>query len=142
MSNEIALELRKCHLTYPVRKSSLEIHQKTIFNIFHRKDEITSTLKDISLQIMKGEVIGILGHNGAGKSTLLRLLSGIYQPDRGSVRVNGKISLLHHLVLVSNETLGQGQYRSERSTSRDTDRKSSSAYSISHSLFGIGRFYR
>ena len=46
---------------------------------------------------MKGEVIGILGHNGAGKSTLLRLLSGIYQPDKGSVRVNGKISLLASL---------------------------------------------
>jgi ABC-type polysaccharide/polyol phosphate transport system ATPase subunit len=46
---------------------------------------------------MKGEVIGILGHNGAGKSTLLRLLSGIYQPDKGSIRVNGKISLLASL---------------------------------------------
>ena len=42
-------------------------------------------------------MIGILGHNGAGKSTLLRLLSGIYQPDKGSVRVNGKISLLASL---------------------------------------------
>jgi len=46
---------------------------------------------------MKGEVIGVLGHNGAGKSTLLRLLSGIYQPDKGSIRVNGKISLLASL---------------------------------------------
>ena len=97
MSNEIALELQNVHLTYPVRKSSPK-SIKRLFSIFaRRKDEITSTLKDINLQIMKGEVIGILGHNGAGKSTLLRLLSGIYQPDKGSVRVNGKISLLASL---------------------------------------------
>lgn len=97
MSNEIALELQNVHLTYPVRKSSPK-SIKRLFSIFsRRKDETTSTLKDINLQIMKGEVIGILGHNGAGKSTLLRLLSGIYQPDKGSVRVNGKISLLASL---------------------------------------------
>ena len=97
MNNEIALELKNVHLTYPVRKSSPK-SIKRLFSIFSRhKDEITSTLKDINLQIMKGEVIGILGHNGAGKSTLLRLLSGIYQPDKGSIRVNGKISLLASL---------------------------------------------
>jgi teichoic acid transport system ATP-binding protein len=62
-----------------------------------QKDEVTATLKDINLQIKKGDVVGVLGHNGAGKSTLLRLLSGIYQPDKGSVRVNGKISLLASL---------------------------------------------
>ena len=97
MSNDIALELENVHLTYPVRKSSPK-SIKRLFSLFsRRKDEITSTLKDINLQIMKGEVIGILGHNGAGKSTLLRLLSGIYQPDKGSIRVNGKISLLASL---------------------------------------------
>tara|TARA_Y100000589_G_scaffold262232_2_gene252490 strand:- start:21 stop:779 length:759 start_codon:yes stop_codon:yes gene_type:complete len=97
MSNEIAVELQNVHLTYPVRKSSPK-SIKRLFSIFsRRKDEITSTLKDINLQIMKGEVIGILGHNGAGKSTLLRLLSGIYQPDKGSIRVNGNISLLASL---------------------------------------------
>ena len=97
MSNEIALELENVHLTYPVRKISPK-SIKRLFSLFsRRKDKITSTLKDINLQIMKGEVIGILGHNGAGKSTLLRLLSGIYQPDKGSIRVNGKISLLASL---------------------------------------------
>ena len=62
-----------------------------------RKNELTATLKDINLQIMRGDVIGVLGHNGAGKSTLLRLLSGIYQPDVGSIRVDGKTSLLASL---------------------------------------------
>ena len=97
MSSDIALELTNVHLTYPVRKSSPK-SVKRLFSLFSRqKDELTATLKDINLQIKKGDVVGVLGHNGAGKSTLLRLLSGIYQPDKGSVRVNGKISLLASL---------------------------------------------
>ena len=97
MSSDIALELTNVHLTYPVRKSSPK-SVKRLFSLFsRRKDEVTATLKDINLQIKKGDVVGVLGHNGAGKSTLLRLLSGIYQPDKGSVRVNGKISLLASL---------------------------------------------
>ena len=97
MNSDVALELIDVHLTYPVRKSSPKSVKK-LFTLFsRRKDDITATLKDINLQIKKGEIIGVLGHNGAGKSTLLRLLSGIYQPDKGSVRVNGKISLLASL---------------------------------------------
>ena len=97
MSSDIALESTNVHLAYPVRKSSPK-SVKRFFSLFSRqKDEVTATLKDINLKIKKGDVVGVLGHNGAGKSTLLRLLSGIYQPDKGSVRVNGKISLLASL---------------------------------------------
>ena len=52
------------------------------------------SLKNISFEVEKGEVLGVIGNNGAGKSTLLRLISGIYQPDSGSVKVNGSISAL------------------------------------------------
>lgn len=54
-------------------------------------------LDGISIQIKKGEVLGIIGHNGSGKSTLLRIISGIYNPDRGSVKVNGRLSPLLQL---------------------------------------------
>jgi len=43
-------------------------------------------LKDISLEIYRGETLGVIGRNAVGKSTLLRLLAGIIRPDRGTIR--------------------------------------------------------
>lgn len=48
-------------------------------------------LKDVSFQVEKGEVLGIIGHNGAGKSTLLKAISGIIKPTEGSVETRGNI---------------------------------------------------
>lgn len=48
-------------------------------------------LDGVSFNIKKGEFFGILGRNGTGKSTLLKILSEIYQPTSGSVKVNGKL---------------------------------------------------
>jgi D-xylose transport system ATP-binding protein len=44
----------------------------------------------VSLDLMPGEVVGLLGHNGAGKSTLIKILSGAYAADSGEIRVNGE----------------------------------------------------
>ena len=51
-------------------------------------------LRDVDLEIKKGECIGIIGPNGAGKSTILSVLAGIADPTIGSVRIDGKISAL------------------------------------------------
>lgn len=64
--------------------------------LFFSKSSTSRVLDDISFEILKGEVFGIVGGNGAGKSTLLRLLAGIYQPSRGSiVRRVSTIALLN-----------------------------------------------
>ena len=46
-------------------------------------------LKDVSIEIKPGEVIGLIGENGAGKSTLMKILSGVYQPDFGKILIAG-----------------------------------------------------
>jgi len=47
-------------------------------------------LRDISLDIRPGEILAFMGENGAGKSTLLKILNGDYQPDSGTITIDGK----------------------------------------------------
>ncbi len=60
----------------------------------HGTTEDFWALKDISFDVMPGEVVGIIGRNGAGKSTLLKILSRITKPSRGSVVLNGRVGSL------------------------------------------------
>ena len=58
-------------------------------SFFNRKYETFHALKDISVQIEDGEILGILGENGAGKTTLIKLLVGLLHPSSGEVNING-----------------------------------------------------
>lgn len=54
-------------------------------------------LEDISFSVKKGESVGLIGHNGAGKTTILKIITGIINPTKGSVRVNGSVAPLLNL---------------------------------------------
>jgi len=54
-------------------------------------------LNNISFEVKKGEVLGIIGSNGSGKTTLLRIISGIYTPNTGTVSIHGRLSPLLQL---------------------------------------------
>ena len=60
-------------------------------SFFNRRYEYVEAIKDISLTIDKGEIIGILGENGAGKTTLIKILAGLIHPTNGKINVNGFI---------------------------------------------------
>ncbi len=67
--------------------------KQAIFNVLkgikgYTKQEV---IKGISFDVKKGEFLGIVGRNGSGKSTLLKLLSEIYVPDSGKIKVNGSL---------------------------------------------------
>src|ERR1051325_6131371 len=51
-------------------------------------------LRELSFELQRGEVLGLVGRNGAGKTTRLRLLAGISRPTRGSVRTYGRVASL------------------------------------------------
>jgi len=53
-----------------------------------------SALRDVSLQVGKGEVLGLIGDNAAGKSTLIKILTGFQQPTRGQIFLDGKLVTL------------------------------------------------
>lgn len=62
------------------------------FNKPKKKKDYFYALKNVSFNVEKGEVIGLIGSNGAGKSTLLKVVSGVMKPTKGKVTVSGIIS--------------------------------------------------
>lgn len=54
-------------------------------------------LKNVSFEVKRGEVMGVMGLNGSGKSTLLKLVAGVFKPTSGHVQVNGAVSPLLEL---------------------------------------------
>ena len=62
-----------------------------------RSSEDFWAVRDVTLQIPKGSVYGLIGHNGSGKSTLLKMIGGIYRPSEGSITAQGRVAALIEL---------------------------------------------
>ncbi|OZV12438.1 spermidine/putrescine ABC transporter ATP-binding protein [Tissierella sp. P1] len=63
---------------------------KNIGMTYHSLEGETVAIKNIDLNILEGEIVGIVGPSGCGKSTLLSIIAGLIQPSTGSVLINGK----------------------------------------------------
>ena len=93
---DIAIKLKNVSKTFWIRdtkhQSFLEASRNVLKGNSKRKIE---AVKNISIEIKKGEFFGIVGANGSGKSTLLNLMSGVYRPDKGGVStINGNFMRL------------------------------------------------
>ncbi|WP_295211909.1 ATP-binding cassette domain-containing protein [uncultured Chryseobacterium sp.] len=66
------------------------IQIKNISKTFHQKNQYFKALDDVSLNIEKGDIVGIIGFSGAGKSTLIRTINLLEKPDKGEIIINGK----------------------------------------------------
>lgn len=92
--NDVAIKLEDVCVDYrPLKDFSFTK------NLFHKNYEegnkIVHAVKNVSLEINKGEIIGIIGKNGSGKSTLLRTIAGIFKPDSGMIDLfENSISLM------------------------------------------------
>jgi lipopolysaccharide transport system ATP-binding protein len=74
-----------------------ETLRDAVSNLFRRRrpaDSLFWALREISFEVQKGDVVGIIGRNGAGKSTLLKILSNITDPTEGKARIFGRLGAL------------------------------------------------
>src|SRR5215467_2155791 len=83
---------------YPTLRDSIANTLRSPLKHFRRngkdKDNTIWALKDVSFEVMPGEVVGVIGRNGAGKSTLLKILSRITEPTTGQVDLYGRVGSL------------------------------------------------
>lgn len=92
---DYAIEAKELTKLYKLYDRPIDRVKETFSKKVYSRDFYA--LNQISFSIAKGETIGFVGRNGAGKSTLLKILTGVLQPTRGAVRVNGKVSALLEL---------------------------------------------
>src|SRR5204862_1113784 len=109
-------------------RHSLEAFLKSpVASLRRKKEETFWALKDVSLEVREGEVLGLIGRNGAGKTTLLKILSRITRPTAGWAEIHGRVGSLlevgtgfhpeltgHENTFLSGAILGMGKREIER----------------------------
>ena len=98
MAKDIVINVKNVEKSFKIYSDKGHtLKERLLF--FKQRNSYTrhEVLKGVTLEIEKGEVVGLVGHNGCGKSTLLKLMTKIIYPDKGKIEINGKISSLLEL---------------------------------------------
>lgn len=93
MKNDIALTVD--HVSIDYRDISHMSLAKSLRKGGVKLSNVVRAVNDVSFEVHKGEILGIVGRNGSGKTTLLRSVAGIFQPDEGTIDTHGnRVSLM------------------------------------------------
>ncbi|WP_286925029.1 MULTISPECIES: ABC transporter ATP-binding protein [Lysinibacillus] len=105
MGSETVIKVNNLSKTYKIYDKPIDRLKESISPIKKKYHKEFRALDNISLEVNKGEIIGILGKNGSGKSTLLKIITGVLNPTEGHVEISGKISALLELGAGFNQEL-------------------------------------
>lgn len=98
MAKDIVINVKNVEKSFKIYSDKGHTLKERLLFFKQRNSYIKhEVLKGVTLEIEKGEVVGLVGHNGCGKSTLLKLMTKIIYPDKGKIEINGKISSLLEL---------------------------------------------
>ena len=98
MAKDIVINVKNVEKSFKIYSDKGHtLKERLLF--FKQRNSYTrhEVLKGVTLEIEKGEVVGLVGHNGCGKSTLLKLMTKIIYPDKGKIEIKGKVSSLLEL---------------------------------------------
>ncbi|MEG2459646.1 MAG: ABC transporter ATP-binding protein [Clostridia bacterium] len=96
MSNKTVIKLDNISKIYKVYPTKINRFLEVMFFIKNKHEEFNA-LSNITFELNKGEILGIIGSNGAGKSTLLKVITGVTKPTSGKLSVKGKVASLLEL---------------------------------------------
>lgn len=102
--NDCHIYIKDLYLSYPSALYNRKTLKQTVFELMKLQKpkpllNDVHAIRGITLNINKGDKVGVIGHNGAGKSTLLKAISGIYSQTSGSIEVEGNIRSLLELAV-------------------------------------------
>lgn len=97
MNKNIAIEVKNMSKTFNVFYDKASTLKEKIMFWNRSEKETRVVLKNINIDIKKGETVALVGVNGSGKSTLLKLMTKIIYPTKGTVKTNGKLTSLLEL---------------------------------------------
>ena len=90
--NEYAIRVKNLYKDFKLNSDKPMTLKERLLYIGKNKVQKVHILKDIDLDIKKGETVALIGTNGSGKSTLLKLMTKIIYPTKGNIKVNGKLT--------------------------------------------------
>lgn len=107
ISDEIAISVQELDVTYRTTFEKRPTLKQAVVRLGRGKRSVKTVeaLKNVSFDVSRGSVLGIVGHNGAGKSTLMRAIAGIVPPTQGRIEVVGRTSTLLSLGVGFNRSL-------------------------------------